>query len=157
MQARLKRHMVKSRCLQAATRDGASWPVESVLCWCCAGSSAAAQRQAYLPSLSPGSTISQASFSGYAASIPGQQPAASWGMLPMHSSAQSIWSSTPADRCPRASAPSSERQDSARLCPALSGTLALSDHQLEIKQSNVLIMCLFTGNHVDPFACQTRG
>ncbi|BDA47722.1 hypothetical protein COCOBI_10-5730 [Coccomyxa sp. Obi] len=59
------------------------------------GSSAAAQRQAYLPSLSPGSSVSQASFSGYNMT---QQPQASWGMLPLHSSAQSIWSSTPADR-----------------------------------------------------------
>ncbi len=71
----------------------------------CAGIVAAAQRQAYLPSLSPGSTVSQASFSGYAGSRPVQPQAAAWGMLPMHSSAQSIWSSTPADRCSTAHCP----------------------------------------------------
>ncbi|EIE23824.1 hypothetical protein COCSUDRAFT_83699 [Coccomyxa subellipsoidea C-169] len=47
---------------------------------------AAAQRQAYLPSLSPGTTVSQAS--AYAGSHPVQPQAAAWGMLPMHSSAQ---------------------------------------------------------------------
>lgn len=83
----------------------------------CAGSSATAQRQAYLPSLSPGSTVSQASFNGYAASTPGQQQPASWGMLPMHSSAQSIWSSTPADRCPAPSLPFTDAAHHTTSCP----------------------------------------